>query len=177
MNADALSVFSRSVKELPKDVSINFFTGASADQLAQHHIDVSQINLKWVSRSELENELRTSSILFAPLSHKNCSQLEVKTVFSTKLLEYLVSGRPILLFAPADSFHAISARKNNWAYVVDEDDPSALAKGIKELLQNEELCKTIVQGAFKEARERNASIFAQQLNEAVLQDSKILVQA
>jgi glycosyltransferase involved in cell wall biosynthesis len=177
MNADALSVFSRSIKELPEDVAINFFTSAGAEQLSQQNIDVSRINLKWVSRAELENELRTSSILFAPLSHKNCSELEVKTVFSTKLLEYLVSGRPILLFAPPDSFHAISARKNNWAYVVDEDSPSALAKGIMELLQNEELCKTVVQGAFKEARERNATIFANQLNSAVLQDSKILTQA
>jgi glycosyltransferase involved in cell wall biosynthesis len=177
MNTDALAVFSRSVKEVPREVTINFFTSASSEQLAQHEIDVSRINLKWVSRSELENELRTSAILFAPLSHKNCSALEVKTVFSTKLLEYLVSGRPILLFAPADSFHAISARKNNWAYVVNEDDPSALAKGINELLQSEELCKSIVQGAFKEAKERNASFFAQQLNDAISQDSKILTEA
>ena len=36
---------------------------------------------------------------------------EVRTVFSTKLLEYLIAGRPIVVFAPHDSYHATSAQK------------------------------------------------------------------
>ena len=49
---------------------------------------------------------------------------EVRTVFSTKILEYLVSGRPIVVFAPEGSYHAESAKKNGWGYVVTEDSPS-----------------------------------------------------
>ncbi|HEU4472544.1 MAG TPA: glycosyltransferase [Flavisolibacter sp.] len=172
MNADALSVFSQAIRQLPDGTTVNFFTSASAEQLEKNGIDVSKLNLKWVSRAELEKELKTSAVLFAPLSHKNCSALEVKTVFSTKLLEYLVAGRPILLFAPADSFHTTSARKNDWAQVVDQDDPTALYKGLQELLQNEARCREVVDGAFREARERNAVIFARQLDEAVRKDSR-----
>jgi hypothetical protein len=67
-------------------------------------------------------------VLVAPLSHKNCSIDEVRTVFSTKLLEYLIAGRPIVVFAPEDSYHAESARRGGWGgYVVSEDSPAALA--------------------------------------------------
>jgi glycosyltransferase involved in cell wall biosynthesis len=170
MNADALSVFSQSKKFLQQQVNYNLFTNASTADLESAGIDVSTVNVKWVSRKEVMEEQRTSNILLAPLSHKNGSELEIKTVFSTKLLEYLVSGRPILVFAPGDSFHAISARRNNWALVVDKDDPKQLAANIDELIRNEELAKQLVEGAFREARERKASHFANELYQHMQND-------
>lgn len=175
MNADALGVFSESKKYLHTKTSYQLFTNASAEQLTAFGVDMSGVQIKWVTRRELQQELHTANILFAPLSHKNCSALEVKTVFSTKLLEYLVAGRPILIFAPANSFHASSARKKNWAYVVDQDDPKALATALDRLLNDETLCKQIVQGAFAEARERNAVYFANRLYEFVLQEAKAVL--
>jgi glycosyltransferase involved in cell wall biosynthesis len=163
MNADALAVFSHAKKHIKQPVIFNLFTNASESDLLSYSVDVSAVNIKWVSRKEVMEEQRSSKILFAPLSHKHGSDLEVKTVFSTKLLEYLVSGRPILMFAPPDSFHSISARKNNWGLVIDNDDPELLAKGIERLLTDEVLARELVEGAFKEARERNSQRYAQQL--------------
>ena len=111
-------------------------------------------------------------VLIAPLSHKNGSADEVRTVFSTKLLEYLLAGRPILVFAPRDSFHAISARERGWGLVVDEDDPQALANGIVKLLTDQPLCERLVAGALAEAKRRDACEVGRQLHNWVLEDSK-----
>ncbi len=96
---------------------------------------------------------------------------EVRTVFSTKLLEYMVSGRPILVFAPAGSFHAISARKGDWGYVVDEDSPEKIANAILKMLNDDNLCSKLVGNAFVEAKSRNASIYANELLEWVTEDA------
>ena len=94
---------------------------------------------------------------------------EVRTVFSTKLLEYLLSGRPILIFAPSFSYHAISAKKNGWAYVVDKDDPKEIVKAVELLLENDKLCRSIVIKAFEEAQRRKSSFYAHKLASLILQ--------
>jgi glycosyltransferase involved in cell wall biosynthesis len=96
---------------------------------------------------------------------------EVRTVFSTKLLEYLVSGRPIIVFAPEDSYQAVSARKHGWGYTVTEDSPAALAAAIEKVIRNENLAARLVQGALQEAQSRRAKSHARRLLEWVLSDS------
>jgi glycosyltransferase involved in cell wall biosynthesis len=96
---------------------------------------------------------------------------EVRTVFSTKLLEYLVSGRPIIVFAPEESYHAISARKHGWGYPVTEDSPAALAAAIEKVTRSETLAARLVHGALQEARSRSAQRHARRLLEWVLSDT------
>ena len=110
--------------------------------------------------------------MVAPLSHKNCAMDEVRTVFSTKLLEYLVSGRPIIVFAPEDSYHAISASKHGWGYAVTEDSPVALAAAIEKVVRDENLAARLVHGALQEARSRSATRHAGRLLEWVLSDTE-----
>ena len=95
---------------------------------------------------------------------------EVRTVFSTKLLEYLLSGRPIVVFAPNGSYHAESAKKNGWGYVVTEDSPAALAAAIVKVTTNDSLASKLVCGALKEARSRSARFHAESLQQWVLTD-------
>jgi glycosyltransferase involved in cell wall biosynthesis len=109
--------------------------------------------------------------LIAPLSHNNCSVDEVRTVFSTKLLEYFVSGRPIIVFAPQDSYHAVSAAKNGWGYVVTENSPSALATAIEKVITDSDLAARLVHGALKEARSRRSEYHANRLRKWVLGDA------
>jgi glycosyltransferase involved in cell wall biosynthesis len=172
MNSDALAVLVRSVEFLPADVQVLIISRISREGLLRSGVALGpRIAARSVSREEVARLTSSCHVLFAPLSHKNCSPCEVRTVFSTKLLEYLVSGRPILVFAPADSFHAQSARRGQWGHVVDQDDPGALAAGIVELLKDEALCSRLVAGALAEARRRDAAVYAQRLYEWVREDS------
>jgi glycosyltransferase involved in cell wall biosynthesis len=165
MNQDALKVLAAASELLPREYQLLFCTASDANELRNLGIASSRLQARYVSRKEVQRLQSESHVLLAPLSHKNCSRDEVRTVFSTKLLEYLVSGRPILVFAPEESFHVRSARSRGWAYTVTEDSPEALAKAIVEIVDNPTLAARLVEGALGEARSRLAKQHAHRLGQ------------
>lgn len=171
MNMDALRVLSRAAELLPDDFDVMLCTGSKPEDLAAQGVESRRFKIAWKTRTQVKELQSAAHVLIAPLSHKNGEADEVRTVFSTKLLEYLVSGRPILVFAPADSFHAQSARNGGWGYVVDQDDPRSLAEGIVKLASDEALASSLVDGALAEARRREAVLFGRILHEWVCKDS------
>jgi glycosyltransferase involved in cell wall biosynthesis len=170
MNLDALKVLASASELLPQGYELLYCTSTDLAGLKRLDIYSSRLQAKYVSRAEVRRLQSEAHVLVAPLSHKNCSINEVRTVFSTKLLEYLVAGRPIVVFAPEDSYHAESARKNGWGYVVTEDSPAALAAAIERVITDENLAAGLVRGALQEARSRNAKHYAEWLWEWVLAD-------
>jgi glycosyltransferase involved in cell wall biosynthesis len=169
MNEDALKELSNHLTGLHTDYEFLFCSNAKKEDLEAKGYDTSRIHLKWVSKDELELLLSSADILIAPLSFKNCSADEVRTVFSTKLLEYLIAGKPILVYGPADCFHVMSARQNGWAFVVDREDPEMLLDQIRFILENEAEREKVISNAFREARQRDSEITAGKLNDLILQ--------
>lgn len=168
MNEDALIFISNNLKKLNFEFEFLMCSNVSKDLLISKGFNVDNINLKWVSKKELELLLSSADILLAPLSFKNCSEEEVKTVFSTKLLEYLISGKPILVFGPNDCFHVVSAKEGGWAYVVDEENEDSLCEKINYIIQNGETNEEIVRNAFLEAEKRNSVSIANNLYDLIL---------
>ena len=171
MNFDALKVLAEASELLPQDYTLLFCTSWSREDLASAGIRSSRLQVQYVSRQEVQCLQGEVDILVAPLSHKNGSPDEVRTVFSTKLLEYLIAGRPIVVFAPVDSYHAVSAQKEGWGYVVTEDSPQALAAAIQQVARNTTLAASLVQGALRAAHTRRASHHANRLYEWVQEDA------
>jgi glycosyltransferase involved in cell wall biosynthesis len=171
MNVDSLRVLAKAADLLPDDVELLFCTPLSTAQLRDRGIESSRLVSRWVTREEVRRLLSSAHVLVSPLSHKNGAMEEVRTVFSTKLLEYLVSGRPILVFSPPTSFHTESAKQGHWGLVVDEDDATALATGIRRLLDDEQLAASVVAGALEEAQRRAATIHARRLFTWVVSDT------
>jgi glycosyltransferase involved in cell wall biosynthesis len=171
MNLDALKVLAAASELLPRGYDLLYCTSADKPSLDRLGIRSSRLRALYATREEVQRLQSEANVLVAPLSHKNCSTDEVKTVFSTKLLEYMISGRPILVFAPADSYHAQSAKKSGWGYVVSEDSPEALAAAIVRLSSDRALAENIVQSALREARIRNAARHAEHLHEWVEEDT------
>jgi glycosyltransferase involved in cell wall biosynthesis len=172
MNLDALKVLADASELLPQDYTLLFCTSSSPEDLAFLGIRSSRLHVQYVSRQEVQCLQGEVDVLVAPLSHKNGSSDEVRTVFSTKLLEYLIAGRPIVVFAPADSYHAISAQKEGWGHVVTEDSPQALASAIQQVAMNTTLAASLVQGALRTAHTRRASHHANRLYEWVQGDAE-----
>lgn len=172
MNLDALKVLALASELLPSEYELLFCTSFNLPLLNSLGIRSSRLQVRYVSRAEVKRLQSAAHVLVAPLSHKNCSLDEVRTVFSTKLLEYLLSGRPIVVFAPQGSHHAESAKKNGWGYLVTEDSPAALAAAILKVATDEKLAAGLVRGALKEARFRTASRHAQRLQEWVIADTQ-----
>jgi glycosyltransferase involved in cell wall biosynthesis len=171
MNLDALKVLAEASELLPQDYVLLFCTSSSREALGSLGIRSSRLQVRYVSRQEVQRLQGEVDVLVAPLSHKNGSPDEVRTVFSTKLLEYLIAGRPIIVFAPAGSYHATSAQKGGWGYAVTEDSPQALAAAIQQVARNTTLAASLVQGALREAHTRRASHHANRLHEWVQRDA------
>jgi len=171
MNVDALGVLARAADMLEPDVELLFATNVSREQLSASGIESSRLVSRWMTQSEVREAQSSAAALVAPLSHKEASADEVRTVFSTKLLEYMVAGRPIVVFAPPDSHHARSARENGWGYVVDQDDPRALATGIQRVMGDDALAESLVVEAGEEAKRRDARLHAARLQQWVHADS------
>jgi len=171
MNLDALKVLAEASELLPQEYELLFCTSLDQKGLAHRGIRSSRLHAQYVSRAEVQRLQGEVDVLVAPLSHKNGSPDEVRTVFSTKLLEYLIAGRPIVVFAPYDSYHATSAKQKGWGYVVTEDSPQALAAAIQQVATNATLAASLVQGALREALTRRASHHANRLYEWVQEDA------
>lgn len=163
MNHDALKEFIKSVDLMPENYEVTMLCSYSEEQLKARELYNHKVKYGWVSKEEALRMASEADVLFLPLSHKNGAMKEVKTVYATKTLDYLVSGTPILVYAPRDSFHSKSATKSGWGYVVNEDEPRAIMEGIESLIQDAELTAQIVSSAKKEARRRDSRVYAEKL--------------
>ncbi len=165
MNTDALITLTKAIKTLPAEYKLYWYPiqDISVDYLKLVGFETDRIVIQVLTTYEMKKEVSNADILFAPLSFKNCSEHEVKTVFSNKILTYLTTGRPILVYSPPDSYHSTSAEKDGWGYVVDKDDIITLANSILHLANNEILQKNIVNNAIKEANKRKASYQADKI--------------
>jgi glycosyltransferase involved in cell wall biosynthesis len=171
MNLDALAQFVKCVDLLPPDYKIRMLISCSARQCRRMGLYHERIEYGWVSVAESQRLIREADVLFLPLSFKNCSAAEVKTVFATKALDYLVSGVPILVFSPPQSYHSRSAKERGWGCVVEAEDVQLLAKQLQELATDAALRNTVVRGALAEARRRDPRPWADRLRQ-YLEDNR-----
>jgi glycosyltransferase involved in cell wall biosynthesis len=163
MNIDALRQFVKSIDLLPSNYKIKFLIGISKEECIKEGIYHNRISYDWVSVEESRRIINIADVLFLPLSFKNCSMNEVKTVFATKTLDYYLANAPILVFSPPESFHTIDALEKGWGYVVDKDSISNLADAIIELSNNSLLREKVIENSRIEATRRESISFSKKL--------------
>jgi glycosyltransferase involved in cell wall biosynthesis len=93
----------------------------------------------------------SADILFVGLSFNTRYPLLINTSSPGKTCEYLISGRPILIHAPKESYIATYARQHGFACVVDENDREALKQEIMKLISDKEIVSRFVSNAWKTA--------------------------
>lgn len=164
MNLDSMMNLVRALDLCQSEVSLDGYT-FNPEGYKAIGIHGPRVSLRTASKVEVMAAQRKSAILFLPLAFQSSNPEEIRTVFPTKLLEYFVSGRPILVHAPADSWASRSARKYGWGEVVDEPDPKQLAMAIDRLMKDVERQKALVAAAYEEARRRLASNVVRELQQ------------
>jgi glycosyltransferase involved in cell wall biosynthesis len=122
-----------------------------------------RLSLFSASRAGAFRQLQEADVVCAPLAFDSYAPIEVRTVFPTKMLDYLICGRPILVHAPADSFLATDARKRGWGFVVDQPDVAAVRDGLQRILDDVPLQRQLVAAAWQEARRRDSRLIAAEL--------------
>jgi glycosyltransferase involved in cell wall biosynthesis len=101
---------------------------------------------------DLRRRLELADVLFLGLSLHSDHPAIVRTATPARLVEYMASGRPLLVHAPAGSHVAEYARREDFAEVVDVADPEALLTGLYRVLDDREL------SARRAARARSVAV-------------------
>lgn len=91
------------------------------------------LSVGFLSKHECVGLLRSSDVLFLPLSFNYPSKEEIKCAFPIKLLEYLSVGKPILALAPQGCFVGDFIEHNNVGILVNELSENKLKNAVESL--------------------------------------------
>jgi glycosyltransferase involved in cell wall biosynthesis len=146
----------RSLKNLIKaiekindiDINLKIYCPNPKDYLKKIGITESKKVKILIAPPQKIPEIQTQAdILFLPLSWHTKSQRIINTATPGKLADYLISNKPILIHAPSSTFLTQYAKKNNFAYIVDEENTEKLKSAIKALLFDKTFTKQIIENA------------------------------
>jgi len=139
----------KSIKEIDSiDINLKIYCPNPKDYLKKIGIKENKKIKISVASPEKMPEIQTKAdILFLPLSWHTKSQKIIDTATPGKLADYLISNRPILIYAPSSTFLSQYAKKDNFALVVDEESIKKLKSAIKTLLFNKASTERMIKNA------------------------------
>lgn len=101
----------------------------------------------FVSYGELPGIFSGADFLIIPYDFSRKSINYIRYSMPTKAPEYMISGTPIIIFAPEITAIVKYAKKKEWAWVITENDPSILAHEIENLFRNKKDRQRIAENA------------------------------
>ena len=112
----------------------------------------------FVSYNDLPKVFSEADFLILPYDFSSKSIKYIQYSMPTKASEYMISGTPIIIFAPEVTAIVKYAKEYRWATVITENNINILSEAIKELIEKKELRQQIAQNAIKIAEKNHNSI-------------------
>ncbi len=161
---DAAARLGKALAQCP-DVVLSVFSGADAEHFRRGGMFPPASTCESISRDEVPRRLADADLLLLPhgFTSAQYSRDELLTIFPTKTIEYLISGRPILAHCPLDCYLAQFLAENDCAMVVDRPDVDALVTAIRQLRTDQDLRCRLVRNALRAARRFQAPAVAAEL--------------
>lgn len=150
---DAFRNLVQAVQSLGRgDILFHIYTAQPKEQLESEGIaGNSVVYHEHIGQEEVNRVLSQADLLFLPLAFNSPIPEVIKTSAPGKMGEYLATGMPILVHAPADSFVSWYFRKNKCGVVIDDNNPVTLAQAIEKILAETELLRDIGENARHQA--------------------------
>jgi glycosyltransferase involved in cell wall biosynthesis len=158
MNGDAVLRLARAAAIAKTSPKLDMCTPSLPDELRRLGI-----GSRYVDQASLADAQARSTVLFLPLAFDSSEPLMIRHNFPTKAMDYLRSGRPILVHSPADSYLTWLARKEGFAVVVDRPDAEELAAAMDRLIADRQLQENVVAKALEFVRTRDSRPWAKVL--------------
>jgi len=143
---DLLELISKSNEST---INIAVYCPSPPVNLVKQYKDDKNIIFTFASQAEMPRIQSEADILFLPISWHTSSPDIVKTASPGKLTDYLIAGKPILIYAPEYSFVTRYAKENNFAEIVNKKDQNMLKGAIEKLINNKEYANLLVTNAKK----------------------------
>lgn len=132
----------------PGTAELYLYTAQSREELASHGIGGPQVHIRGhISQEEALQVQQEADLLFLPLAFSSTIPEVLRSSAPGKMGEYLASGTPILVHAPADSFLSWYFQKNCCGLVVESEEPQALKAALDRLLTDAALRQALAQRA------------------------------
>lgn len=112
----------------------------------------------FVKYEDLPTRFAEADLLILPYDFSKKALKFIKFSMPTKAPEFMISGTPILIFAPEETAIVKYAQKLNWAQIVTEKNITVLASEIKSLFENKNKREELGNNAKKIAEEKFNSI-------------------
>jgi len=152
------------VKVVSEHLELNLELNIVSNKLSKEIEEVcgrtARITCGHASREEIPALQQSADILFLALSfdeHGYNYPTIVRTASPSKLPEYLAAGRPILVYAPKESYYARYARKGGFALVVEKPDIEQLRQAVQTLQRDKALRQRLVSNAYRFAKQHHDS--------------------
>lgn len=137
---DALRRLSRVTESLPGVRLTILGSSAEAEALRERGIVADRLEPD-LPPERFRPRLEQADVLFLGLGFDTAHPDVIRTASPAKLPEYMASGRPILIHAPAGSHVAEYGREGGFAEVVDIADDEALRAAVLRVVEDEELAQ------------------------------------
>jgi glycosyltransferase involved in cell wall biosynthesis len=162
---DATQRFCQALSHI-EDTELTFLTATPRSYLAQLGLLGENVLCDTAAQDEVVEKLRRADILVLPHGFTGSySDVEYQTIFPTRTIEYLISGRPILAHAPPNCYLTRFLKENDCALIVDNPSIEQLIGAIRSLRENESLRAKLVRNALTAAERFQAPKVAGVLRE------------
>ena len=155
----SLELVAKSIERLNNELNLSVkFTLQTNTKPAWVDCYKNVFHSEYIDYNDLPKVLSQSDILLIPYDFSPTAIKFIKFSMPTKAPEYMISGSPIIVFAPAETAIAKYAKKYNWAKVITEDNPLDVSEGIKQLILDKFQRRRYAQNAVKLAVKNHNAI-------------------
>ncbi|MDO9154792.1 MAG: glycosyltransferase [Paludibacter sp.] len=109
----------------------------------------------YIEYNQLPELFSHVDVLLLPYDFVGSNFNFIRLSMPTKVSEYMISGTPILIVSPENTALTSSALKENWGYVIKDNEKTKIKNGIIELYSNEELRVSIGTNALNIAKQEH----------------------
>ncbi|MDA7566610.1 hypothetical protein N8769_01410 [Flavobacteriaceae bacterium] len=116
--------------------------------------------LPFLSREDYITKLKNQAALLLSIDWPEESTVhkdELGTIFPTKTIEYLISGRPIIVHCPEEYFLAKFFKKHKCGIVLTDKNPQLIKEQIEAVFSDEKKLQEMVANAYKASKQFHIS--------------------
>jgi glycosyltransferase involved in cell wall biosynthesis len=155
-NLDALKRVCQMVN-ISDHLALSFYSAAPDWHLRKEGLVGERIRREQPADSELVEALGKNDLLILPHGLTGgLAPIEYRTIFPTRTIPYLLSGRPIVAYSSQGSFLSRWLREHDCAEVVEDPDPAVLRAAIDRLCEDAARREQLVRNALTAAEDFRA---------------------
>lgn len=119
------------------------------------------------THAELIEFLSECDMLFLPLNFESILEKDLLTIFPTKVTDYWLAQRPIIVYGPEKYSFVREAKAEGYGYIVSNRDVDGILRGISDLNNSSDLRSSLVLESLRLVKEHDGKEISHRLAESL----------